>query len=143
MDKEVIIEEMQEGDLDQIMEIWLKENINAHDFIDIDYWVNNYRPVAQAIVNSEVYIARVDGEIVGFIGADDSYIQGLFVDIYYRNSGLGSRLLKHLASRHEKLDLRVYKKNEGAIAFYKKAGFNIVGEELDKENEELEYLMSN
>lgn len=36
------------------MEIWLNENIKAHNFIPEEYWKNNYEYVKEILHNSEM-----------------------------------------------------------------------------------------
>jgi ribosomal protein S18 acetylase RimI-like enzyme len=57
----------------------------------------------------------------------------LYVLESYRGMGLGRFMLGHVEARARKLDrqmlwLQVNKKNAGAIAFYRSAGFEVVRE---------------
>lgn len=130
-----------EKDLDRVMEIWLKSNIEAHDFIDKSYWINNFIMVRNLISTSEVYIYEENNEILGFVGLVDNYIAGIFVDSNYRNKGIGKELLDYIKNLKSDLSLDVYEKNKKAYNFYIKNGFIIEEKSLDNENNQYEYKL--
>ena len=37
-----MIKEFKMDYLDEVMNIWLETNINTHDFIEKEYWINNF-----------------------------------------------------------------------------------------------------
>lgn len=76
-----------------IMEIWKNENIKAHQFIKKEYWENNYNYVKEILPNAEIYIYVVESDIVRFIGLDQNYIEGIFVDTNNQCNGIGTLLL--------------------------------------------------
>ena len=127
-------------DLDQIMEIWLEGNLQAHGFIGEEHWRRNYEPVKSVLPNAEVYVDEEAGEIRGFIGMDADYVAGLFVKDAYRGRGIGRRLIEAVRGR-KRLSLHVYEKNNGAEAFYRAQGFKIKQAMTEKETGESEYLM--
>ena len=43
-------------DLDRIMEIWLEGNLQAHDFVDPDYWTGCFQEVREDIVQADVWV---------------------------------------------------------------------------------------
>ena len=49
-----MIRKFKEEDINSIMEIWLNENIKAHNFIPEEYWKNNYEYVKEILPNSEM-----------------------------------------------------------------------------------------
>lgn len=49
------------------MEIWKNENIKAHNFIQREYWENNYDFVKEALPKAEIYVYIIEGKIVGFV----------------------------------------------------------------------------
>lgn len=127
-------------DLDQIMEIWLEGNLQAHGFIGEEHWKRNYEPVKSVLPNAEVYVDEESGEIRGFIGMDADYIAGLFVREAYRGRGIGRRLIEAVRGK-KRLSLHVYEKNTGAVAFYHAQGFKVKQVLTEKETGESEYLM--
>lgn len=127
-------------DLDNIMEIWLEGNLQAHAFIGEEHWKQNYEPVKSVLPNAEVYVYEEAGEIRGFIGMDADYIAGLFVKEEFRGRGIGRQLIETV-KRKQRLSLHVYERNSGAVAFYRAAGFKIQQSMTEKETGEKEYLM--
>ena len=123
------------------MEIWKNENIKAHKFISKEYWESNYNYVKEVLPNAEIYVYILDGRIVGFIGLNNNYIEGIFIDSNSQGKGIGTDLLNKVKEQKESLVLSVYKKNTNAINFYKKNNFSIKSENIDKNTNEIEYTM--
>ena len=44
-----MIRELREADLDQVMELWLQSNEQAHAFIKEEYWKGHYREVRKLL----------------------------------------------------------------------------------------------
>jgi ribosomal protein S18 acetylase RimI-like enzyme len=99
----------------------------------------------------ELWIAKVSGEIVGFIdlwiihdfchGGKLSYIQNLYVTPKYQGLGIGSQLLQKIIERAKErgaLEIHVVTKfdNERAIQLYKKHGLTKESLQLEKEFEQ-------
>lgn len=127
-------------DLDEIMEIWLEGNLQAHGFIDGEYWRKNLELVPSVLPNAEVYVYEEAGEIRGFIGMDADYIAGLFVKKEDRGQGIGCQLIDTV-KRKKRFSLHVYERNAGAVAFYQAMGFKVKESMTEKETGEKEYLM--
>ena len=137
-----MIRKLKKEDIDEVMEIWKKENIRTHNFISKEYWENNYEYVKDILPNADIYVYIMNENIVGFIGVDNDHIEGIFVDINNQHNGIGTSLLNKIKEEKEKLTLSVYKKNTNAIKFYKKNGFIITSEGIDKNTDEIEYTMT-
>ena len=120
-----MIEELNKKDINQIMDIWLKENKRTHDYISEEYWDNHFEKE----------------EIYAFIGLSSTYIAGIFVKKEKQAMGIGRKLIQYCKSKYPELMLSVYEKNERAIAFYEIEEFKIVKEEIDKTTNEKEYVM--
>lgn len=82
-----------------------------------------------------------DGEIQGFIGLSDAYVEGLFVLDEMQSQGIGKTLLDYAKGQKDELFLNVYQKNKRAISFYRREGFEIQHSGLDEATEEKEYAM--
>lgn len=136
-----MIREYRKEDLEPIMQIWLESNYEAHDFIDKDYWKQNYDLVKAELPKAKIYVSENDTEILGFIGLQDTYIAGLFVRKNMRGHGIGSKLLNRVKKYHSSLALSVYKKNKRAVAFYQRQGFEVIEKKIDKNVSEEEYVM--
>ena len=136
-----MIEKFNKKDIDAVMQIWKKENIKAHYFISKEYWENNYEYVKKVLPDSEIYVYTNKNKIEGFIGINNNYIEGLFIDTNSQNKGIGTTLLNKVKREKKRLTLNVYKKNKKAINFYKKNGFIIIEEKFDENTNEKEYTM--
>lgn len=137
----VMIRKLAREDLEAVMTIWLETNLKAHDFIEADYWKNNFEVVQEALSQAEVYVYIGDTKIKGFIGIVEGYIAGLFVAEPYRSQGVGRQLLDKVKKLYPSLSLGVYVRNDKAVNFYLREGFKIIKEQEDESTHEKEYLM--
>lgn len=128
-------------DLEHVMDIWLNENIKAHSFIPKEYWMKNYEFVKSILPEAKIYVYTESSQILGFIGVNDNYIEGIFVRSEFHNRGIGTALLNQIKQKYTQLKLKVYKKNRNAIAFYEKNNFETIEENIDSETNETEYTM--
>ena len=135
-----MIRRLQKTDIDAVSGIWLDANRDAHDFIPAEYWESNFRPVKEMLLQAEVYvyIDECKNEIEGFVGLDQEYIAGIFVRKEVR---IGKALLDFIKEKKQELTLNVYQKNERAVRFYERQGFQIIDRSIDKSTAEKEYLM--
>lgn len=136
-----MIRKFENTDIDAVMQIWQNENIKTHNFIPKEYWESNYEYVKKLLPNSEIYVYIENDKIEGFIGINEDYIEGIFVNSNYQNKEIGTALLNKAKEAKEELTLNVYEKNRKAIKFYEKNGFKIVKEAVDKETNEKEFRM--
>ncbi|MBU9788113.1 GNAT family N-acetyltransferase [Lentilactobacillus sp. IMAU92037] len=109
--------------LDEVTNIWLTANLEAHWFINGNYWRNYYAEVKPQIGDSELFLYEEANVIQGFLGIEDNYIAGLFVDKRYRGQGIGRELIAAAKRTRNELTLSVYEKNQAAYQFYLKQGF--------------------
>lgn len=136
-----MIRKFETKDLEEVMSLWLHVNIEAHSFIETDYWNKNYDVVRKLIPEAEVFVAEDNEQIYGFIGLTDSYIAGIFVKDTEQSKGIGTELLHTVMKLKNHLCLHVYKKNMRAVGFYQHCGFKIVNQEIDENTSEEEYTM--
>ena len=137
-----MIRKFEKNDINPVMQIWKNENIKAHKFISKEYWKNNYNYVKEILPNAEIYVYVLKENIVGFIGINEYYIEGIFIDTNNQCKGIGTSLLNKVKENRDNLTLSVYKKNINAINFYKKNDFIITSENIDKDTAEIEYTMT-
>lgn len=135
-----MIREYKKTDLDKIMQLWLEGNTQTHDFIDPEFFKQNYEFVKMLIPMSTIYVQDLNG-VKGFIGLTENYISGLFVDKEYRRQGTGKALVNKAKQRYNELLVHVYKQNSTAIDFYLSQNFEIVSESINEETNEPELLM--
>lgn len=128
--------------LDSVMKIWIDTNIDAHNFIQKEYWINNYDLVKQMLPLADIYIFEENNIIKGFIGIiEGSYIAGLFVKKEYQREGIGQKLLDYCKSKYLILKLDVFIKNKNAVNFYFRNGFKVLDKHFSEETNEFEYTM--
>lgn len=136
-----MIRVLEEKDVDTVAKIWLETNIKTHDFIASNYWKEYYEIIKDMFLQAEVYVYEIEKEIMGFIGLDKEYIEGIFVLDQYQKRGIGKALLNHVKAKKEHLSLNVYQKNLNAILFYQREGFCVQYEDVDENTGEKEYRM--
>ena len=135
------IERLHTADLQAVMQIWLSGNLQAHAFIPKTYWESNLPAVENQLPQSEVYTAKENDLVRGFIGLCDGHIEGLFVDETYRGQGIGKALLDFAKTKYPVLTLCVYQKNTRAAAFYGREGFALQCISTDENTGEPELWM--
>lgn len=137
-----MIEELNKKDINQIMDIWLKENKRTHTYIPEEYWDNHFEEVKKEILKAKIYVYKEKEEICGFIGLSSTYIAGIFVKMEKQSMRIGKKLIQYVKSKYPELMLKVYLKNKRAVAFYEREEFKIIEEEIDAETNEKEYVMT-
>lgn len=132
-----------DNDIDAVMQIWLNTNIQAHSFIFAYYWQNNFDIVKEMLAHAEIYVHEDNctKQMDGFIGLNNSYIEGIFVKETMQSKGIGKQLLNHAKEVKSTLKLSVYQKNEKAIKFYLREKFKIQSEKVDDNTGEKEFIM--
>ena len=137
------VRKFQDVDLEEVMQIWLESNLQAHPFIEASYWKNNYESVKEMMPDAEIYVCidKSTEKIAGFIGLSVQYIKGIFVREAARSKGIGKQLLEHVKQKKSRLELSVYEKNQRAVRFYLREGFRLQTESVDEKTNEKEYLM--
>ena len=136
-----MIRKLQNVDINKVADLWLKTNLEAHEFIPGQYWTSNYEAVKKMLPQAEVYVYEDNKRIQGFVGVRDKYIEGIFVSGKMQSHGIGKALLDYIKDKKAKLQLNVYQKNIRAMSFYQREGFTIQSEQLDEFTGEKEYIM--
>lgn len=136
------IRRLKNNDIVEVVELWYKISIKAHDFISPNYWKENKKTMGTIYLpNSETYLAIKEGNIVGFIAMVENYLAAIFVKNNIQGNGVGKKLLNYIKERRETIQLKVYKKNYNSINFYKNQGFKILSENIEEVTNEVELLM--
>lgn len=136
-----MIRALQERDVDSAAVIWLDGNLTAHDFISARYWTDNFEPVKEQLPLAEVYVYEDGRGVAGFVGLSGEHIEGIFVSGAARSHGIGRQLLDYVKGMKPRLTLNVYRKNESAVRFYRREGFDIRAGGLDEATGEEDYMM--
>ena len=124
-----MIRKFEARDLAAVMQIWLHGNLDAHAFIPVSFWTDHFETVRDMLPQAELYVHedKDTRQIDGFIGLTESHIEGVFVAKSARSKGIGKALLDHAKSFKPSLTLSVYRKNERALAFYRRHSFTPTG----------------
>ena len=117
------IREMLSEEINEVVDIWYKENISSHPFIPSKSFEDNIERTKNKFLKSKVYICRNEIEIQGFICLSGNYIDSLFVKSEYRRQGIGKSLLKHCKSIFWSLMSKIYMQNETAVKFFENQSF--------------------
>lgn len=83
----------------------------------------------------EKYYVYEDEFVKGLIRIEGGEIVELYTDPYFEGVGIGSKLMKYANNHFDIKYLWVLEKNEGAIRFYKKSGFEPNGERRPEASE--------
>lgn len=131
-----------EEDLDLLVDIWLAGSRQAHAFIDPVYWEENREAMRGLYLPlSESWVLEEKGEVQGFVSLMGEYVAALFVRPERQGWGYGKALLDWAKQERDKLQLKAYARNEGALRFYERNGFRLMTESVDEPTGEKEYLM--
>ena len=146
-----MIRKFQRQDLEAAVKIWLAANKEEHDFIYPCYCEGYKDAVKEMFLQAEIYVFETEdmmeeifdetGGILGFIGLDKDYVEGIFVRGDVRSQSIGKQLLDFVKQKRKRLELNVYVKNKRAVQFYEREGFCIQREGKDAETGEKEYSM--
>lgn len=139
-----MIRELEVNDINKVMEIWKYATIEAHNFINKEYWLDKYNEVKDVYIPmSKTFIYEESNDIKGFISIlNDDFIGALFVDISSQGKGIGSQLVDFAKKRCHTLSLAVYENNKKAVEFYKSIGFVLYEEKIDEGTNEKELIMT-
>ncbi|MBQ5318546.1 MAG: GNAT family N-acetyltransferase [Oscillospiraceae bacterium] len=101
-------------------------------------------PLAKRYIDNSDELDRIwvyDDEFVkGMIHIEGKQIVELYVDTFFENQGIGSRLIKYAIEKQECDYLWVLEKNVKAIKFYQRHGF-VITEERKYEEGTTEYVV--
>lgn len=81
-----------------------------------------------------------DGVVKGFVQAASGEVEKLYVEPAFQNQGIGAALLDFAVTRQDARFLWALEKNQKAVAFYRRHGFNGTGERKLEEGT-AEYLI--
>lgn len=116
-------------DYRRLFEIWRESVAATHHFLAADdfhelekNFIPQFLPACQ-----EIWICEHDNESVGFLGCNGAKVEMLFVDPQFFGLGVGTALLALAFGRQGPLSVEVNEQNPGALAFYRRNGFKIIG----------------
>ena len=99
--------------------------------------IDNYFGKDEILKNILVYD---DGLIKGFVKLKERDICKIYVDTFFQSKGIGKELIEYAINEYGANNLWALEKNERAISFYIKHGFNLTDEKKFEEDT-IEYLV--
>ncbi|WGI23924.1 N-acetyltransferase [Halomonas alkaliantarctica] len=137
-----MIREYREADIEQILDIWLSASIKAHSFAGSKYWQSKVSEMRDVYIPaSETFVYEADEQIAGFYCLYGNTLAAVFVSPSLQGQGIGSVLIDDAKSRRSCLQLSVYNQNAPSINFYKQHGFISLGEQIDEQTGQSEFIM--
>jgi putative acetyltransferase len=139
-----MIRRLREGEMDELIALWLASTIHAHPFIAESYWRESESIVRNVYIpQSLTWVDEQHGKIVGFASVIDSrFLGALFVDETFYGLGIGKSLIEHTKASFPALSLEVYQKNQRAVHFYHRRGFRIEESAWQSETRHPTWIMS-
>jgi putative acetyltransferase len=115
-------------DTDVLHDIWARSVQRTHSFLS-KADVEALSPLARSYIDSTSLLIAVREPrlILGFMGMSENRIDSLFLDPDFLNQGVGRAFVDYAKSKSNDLLVEVNKQNEGAVAFYKRVGFVVIG----------------
>jgi len=134
--------------LGRIAEIYVYNNrMNYYPiFKDIKYSFSylNVLDVSKEFLEEKDFLGSCfvfeDEVVKGFVWAFNKEIRKLYVDPFFQNDGIGTKLLSYAKDSLDANHLLVLEKNKGARRFYERNGFREDGNKQFEEGTE-EYLL--
>lgn len=138
-----MIRPFKSSDMEEVLSIWLHASIQAHDFVDPDFWRSHISDMRDVYLPaSETYVYDEEGIVRGFVSLFENTLAALFVAPCAQGKGIGRQLMAKSKEVRQFLTLAVYKENTKSISFYRKCGFETVREQVDKHTGHLELVMA-
>lgn len=125
-----MIRKLQNVDINKVVDLWLKTNLEAHNFISEQYWTGNYEAVKKMLPQAEVYVYEENNIIHGFVGVQDEYIEGIFVSGKMQSQGIGKALLDYIKDKKRQITVkRISEKCQGNVFLPKRRIYDPVGKD--------------
>ena len=137
-----MIRAFQQLDMDQVLKIWLDASMKSHDFVPKEFWeskVNDMRDIY--LPAAETYVFEEGGVVKGFVSLCSDTLAAIFVAPSEQGAGIGRQLMDKSKEVRRNLNLTVYTENQRSVEFYKKCGFQIEREQVDKHTGHSELVM--
>ncbi|KZN54772.1 N-acetyltransferase [Pseudoalteromonas luteoviolacea] len=129
-------------DLESVLLVWLAASEQSHHFVPATFWREQLDSMKDVYLpSSRNYVYVKDHKIVGFYSLVDNTLAAIFVLPERQGQGIGKKLIADAKGRCSSLQLAVYKRNVASVAFYKKQGFVIAGEELEQVTGQQQLIM--
>ncbi|HXH80986.1 GNAT family N-acetyltransferase [Nocardioides sp.] len=99
----------------------LRASVGVEAFLDL---AATYE--SEGLFDGDVWVAELDGDVVGFIAFDDNEVTWTYVHPVAYRRGVGRALLRHVLDRAtEPVELTVLDGNDAARGLYESEGFQL------------------
>lgn len=116
------------ADAPAIHAVWRRSVRATHRFLSPADFEAISAQVAEAYApTAALVLAECDGRLLGFLGMTERHIDALFVDPDAFGRGLGRAFVEEAGRAGGPLTVDVNEQNHGALAFYERLGFAVVG----------------
>lgn len=128
-----MISKYSEDEIPELIEIWELASHLAHPFLDSEF-TKMVKSMMQEkyLPNSNTWVYKESGNIVGFISMMENEIGGLFVHPDYHSKGIGTKLVNHISKFYMELEVEVFHLNKIGKPFYEKYGFEVFKEYIQE-----------
>lgn len=116
------------ADVPRLHAIWRAAVLATHQFLSRPHFeeiealvLDEYLPHAAFLV------VERGGAVAGFMAVTDAHVDTLFVDPAAHGRGVGRMLIAWALAEHGRLTVDVSEQNPGAVRFYQRMGFVVVG----------------
>lgn len=124
------------------VDIWLRASIEAHNFIEPEFWKTGADAMRdEYLPSSENWAMEHEGDVAGFLSLEGNMLAALFVAPELQGQGFGTALIDKAKSLNERLIVSVYEENERAVAFYQSHGFTCLDKRKDLHTKHVEWVM--
>lgn len=122
-----------DDDLDQVLEVWYRASLIAHDFLPDGFFEAERRAIGKEWMPvAETIVHETDGHVDGFLSLIGAEVGAIFVDPDRQRSGIGRALMDAARARRSTLELDVFEANTIGQAFYESYGFEVAGRHADE-----------
>lgn len=114
---------------DRVLEVWEASVRATHHFLsesDIQFFKPLVLPELLALEHLDCVRDR-EGRLVGFVGVSGGKMEALFVHPSFHRTGIGRRLVQYAVIELGATTVDVNEQNLGAVAFYRRIGFEVEG----------------
>ena len=114
---------------EELAAIWEASVLATHGFLrDADFAaLKSEVPEIYLPSLEELWLCGIRGKLAGFLGCDGPCVEMLFVAPEFFRMGVGRKLLAHARELHGPLSVSVNRDNRGALQFYLRNGFSLIG----------------
>ena len=129
----MMIRPYDDGDLEQLLDVWHRASLLAHSFLSQDFLENERQQIIELwLPIAETTVYEAEGRVVGFLSLIGNEVGAIFVDPDRRGRGVGRALMDVARGSRPFLELNVFEANSIGRRFYDAYGFEVVGRHMDQ-----------